>query len=320
MSIPTVSVIMATYNDFATLEDAIKSIVNQTFGNFEFIIVDDGSTDGSSEIIERWSKQDNRIRVIIQSQNTGLTLALNNALEVARGKYIARQDADDVSLPERLSMQVKSLNENKNLVLIGSDFECMLDNGDYLTTIRNSQKRNIKKKLLKRNEFVHGTAMFPRLINNERVMYDPLYKRAQDYDLWLRLSELGEINILPNVLYRFRYRKGGITATNTGFSKEAYALRALENKKLRDMGRDEMRGPIAESVEGRTTKNKLQAGGYDLNCAIRCLSGYDLIKAREYSLKSLSMMKNDFRGKMKAVKILILSCLPVSLLRIARKM
>lgn len=319
ISIPTVSVLMATYNDYSTIDEAIKSILNQTFKDFEFIIVDDGSTDGSTDIVEYWSKQDDRIRVITQKNNTGLTMALNNGLNVARGKYIARQDADDISLPERLSIQLRPLKENKKLVLVASDFECILDDGEYLTTIRNSQKRNIKKKLLKQNEIVHGTAVFPRLIGDVQVMYDPLFKRAQDYDLWLRLTESGDVVILPNVLYKFRYRKEGITAKNTVFSKESCAIRALENRKLRDLGRTENRRPIVNKDVTKQTNIKLQAGNYDLNCAIRCMSGYDSINARKYSYKSLKLMRNDYRGKIQAVKIIVISWLPVSLLRLVRQ-
>ena len=118
--LPKVSVLMSVHNDAATVEAAIGSVLAQTFGDFEFIMINDGSTDGTAEILRQLAQQDARIRVVDQD-NTGLTKALNRALGEARGIYAARQDGDDLSHRERLARQVAILDARPEVVLVGSN-------------------------------------------------------------------------------------------------------------------------------------------------------------------------------------------------------
>ena len=125
---PVVSVLMPVYNAQLYVEKAIKSILTQTFIDFEFIILDDGSTDNSLNILEQYAKQDIRIR-IISRENKGLIVSLNELVEQARGQYVARMDADDISRPERFAMQVDFLSKNTDHIVVGSSIEKINEKG-----------------------------------------------------------------------------------------------------------------------------------------------------------------------------------------------
>jgi len=114
-----VSIVMSVYNAQKYLDEAIESILNQTYSNFEFIIINDGSTDKSLEIIENYAKKDSRI-IVINRENKGLIYSLNEGIRKANGKYIARMDADDISLPQRLEKQVEFMEKNKNIGICGT--------------------------------------------------------------------------------------------------------------------------------------------------------------------------------------------------------
>lgn len=125
MRSPTVSVLMPVYNGAKYLHEAVKSILDQTYADFEFLIVNDGSTDDSEKII--LSFKDPRIVIIKNEINIGLINSLNKGLTIAKGKYIARMDADDVAMPQRLELQVKEFNTNPNAIVIGTDYFLLTD-------------------------------------------------------------------------------------------------------------------------------------------------------------------------------------------------
>ncbi|MDD4353774.1 MAG: glycosyltransferase family A protein, partial [Candidatus Nanoarchaeia archaeon] len=127
-----ISVIMSAYNTERYIAEAIESILNQTFKDFEFIIIDDGSTDDSLKIIKRYVKKDRRIKLIHNKKNIGLTKSLNKGLKIAKGQYIARMDADDISLPQRFQIQYDFLEKNKDIFLIGTTAFLIDDKGDRL--------------------------------------------------------------------------------------------------------------------------------------------------------------------------------------------
>ena len=126
---PKISVLMPVYNGDQFLDKSIKSILNQTFNNFEYIIINDGSTDDSLKIIE--SYKDRRMKIISYSKNMGITFALNNGLNVAKGDYIARQDQDDISCPDRFMLQIEYL-ENNDVDLVDTNFIFIDENDKYL--------------------------------------------------------------------------------------------------------------------------------------------------------------------------------------------
>ena len=201
---PSVTVLMSVYNGEYHLREAVSNILRQTFTDFEFIIFNDGSTDGTQAILT--SYDDSRIILVQNETNLGLTRSLNKGLRLARGKYIARQDADDVSLPERLEKQVAFLERNPQVCLVGSAIAVLNSANEAVTElILPTSDKELQSLLLKRNPFCHGSVMLRRTSVEQLEGYRETFFRAQDYDLWLRLAEIGQVANLPEVLYQWRF-------------------------------------------------------------------------------------------------------------------
>jgi len=207
MADPKISVIMSVYNGEKYLREAIESILSQTFTDFEFIIVDDGSTDGSLKIIR--SYVDKRIKVINNEENMGLTNSLNKALKKASGDYVARQDADDISLPNRFEEQVKYLDKHPGVALLGTSIYKIDEDGRIVAKIIATASPS--KILFGENQFSHGTVMFRKEIVDKLGGYDELFRRAQDYELWLRIAKHYEVRILTQILYKLRFHNEAIS-------------------------------------------------------------------------------------------------------------
>ena len=185
-----ISVLMSVYNGAATLAKAIDSILAQTFSDFEFIICDDASCDESWEIITAYCRKDGRIRAIQNEQNHGLAYSLNRCLEAAEGLYIARQDADDVSSPERLERTLRYLQEN-DLPYAGCGVYIFDDGGVWSKRLH--PERVTKHLIAKKNPFFHPTMIFKREVLEAAGGYRvaPVTRRTEDYDLVMRLAGLG---------------------------------------------------------------------------------------------------------------------------------
>jgi glycosyltransferase involved in cell wall biosynthesis len=159
MSDPRVSVVMGVYNDAEYVTESIESILYQTYKQFEFVIIDDGSTDRSSELLQNYADQDDRVVLFCQS-NSGLTRALNAGLARANGKYIARMDADDVANPTRLERQVEFLEENQETVLVGTQYtEIDADGNAFGRSDFPTTDQEIRDVLMKYNPFFHASVM-----------------------------------------------------------------------------------------------------------------------------------------------------------------
>jgi hypothetical protein len=184
---PKVSVVMSVYNGARYVKEAVDSILAQTFADFEFIIIDDGSTDDTWSVLHNYA--DRRIRLAQNGQNIGLTRSLNRGLSWARGVYIARMDADDISLPSRFERQVNILDAHSAIGLLGSDV-LVLD----MATGRQKRRRYpktdcaIKWQLLFKNSFSHSAIMFRRELYDALEGYDERLTYAQDYEFTSRLA------------------------------------------------------------------------------------------------------------------------------------
>ncbi len=203
MNSPTVSVVMSVFNGGSFLSQAVESILGQSFEDFEFIIVDDGSNDASASTLDAFQSHDPRIHVVHQ-QNMGLVHALNRGCALARGKYIARMDADDVALPDRLASEVNFLESHPGVVLVGGAVDFIDARGNMLRTARYpAADKTIRRALLDSSVFWHPTVLFSRKafisLGGYRSVPD-----AEDYDLWLRMAEVGELANLAQVLLRYR--------------------------------------------------------------------------------------------------------------------
>jgi len=203
---PKISVVMSAYNSEDYVGEAIDSILNQSFGDFEFVIINDGSTDRTPDILSEYQKTDHRIKVVNQ-ENLGLTRSLNRGVKLAAGEYIARQDADDISEPNRLQKQLSFMEAHLNVAVVG----CLsyVFNDDGIVRAGEAPKfrlsnAGIKRYLAKKNLFTHGSAMIRKSALAQTGLYREFFRHAQDYDLWLRLSEHSDLAILPEHLYRYR--------------------------------------------------------------------------------------------------------------------
>jgi glycosyltransferase involved in cell wall biosynthesis len=200
---------MPVYNGERYLREAVDSILNQSFGDFELLILDGGSTDGSPAILRDYAARDPRIR-LTSRPGMGLTASLNEMLDQARGEFIARMDADDISLPERLERQVQYLRGHPECVLVGSAALVIDPEGDPLsvwfteTTHEALDSRNLDPTLLE-SSLCHPAVMMRRRVVLDAGRYDPRCQIAEDLDLWLRLAERGRLANLPEPLLKYRY-------------------------------------------------------------------------------------------------------------------
>lgn len=210
----SLTVLMPVYNGERFLAEAVESILDQTFTDFEFLIVDDGSSDGSREIIERYAALDNRIVVLANKENIGLTRSLNRGLDAARGRYLARQDADDVSLPKRLALQVEYLDRHLSTGLVCGGIEVIdLDGRTLARKLPPESDRELKAELLIKNHVIWHTTVMARLAEIRQAGgYDPAVRYAQDYDLWWRMGRCTGFGGLSEALVRWRSNPESISS------------------------------------------------------------------------------------------------------------
>lgn len=199
-----VTVLMPVFNGEKYLVQAIDSILSQTYKNFEFLIIDDGSTDKSIKIIKKY--KDPRIRLVRNKKNIGLIKTLNKGLSLARGKYIARMDCDDISLPKRLEKQVRFMEQHPDIGVCGTALKLINKN---VTWYYPTDPDFFKCKLLFTCCIAHPTVMFRKSVI-ENMKYRK-YEHAEDYYLWVTLSEKTKMATLPDVLLKYRLHPNQIS-------------------------------------------------------------------------------------------------------------
>lgn len=209
----TVSVLFPVYNAERYVAESLYSILAQTYPDFEVIAVNDGSSDNSLAVLQAIAKTDSRVKVIDQA-NQGLVKTLNHAASLARGRYLARMDSDDVSLPDRFQLQVELLESNPELVLVAGCFEVMDHEGEYIyREIVPSRDHDLKRALYVRNPIAHGSVMFRRDAFEQLGGYSANCGPTEDYELWSRMAALGEFAAIDRTIFRWRVNPGGITST-----------------------------------------------------------------------------------------------------------
>ncbi|MCT6869358.1 MAG: glycosyltransferase family 2 protein [Apibacter sp.] len=208
---PIVSVIMAAYNAEKHISASIESIINQTFNNFELLVINDGSTDNTQSIVKEYCKKDSRIILLNNDKNLFVIKSRNKGIEKAKGKYIAILDSDDLALPNRLEYQVKYLENNPDIFLIGSS-AYIIDENDKVENsfIAPTGYEKLKNNINKNNLIYHSTVMF----RNENVFYREKMIYCEDYDLILRLfSEGKKIDNLSDILISYRQTSNSLSKT-----------------------------------------------------------------------------------------------------------
>lgn len=207
---PKVTVLMSVYNEEKFLRETIESILKQNFSDFEFLIINDASTDLCREII--LSYDDPRIILVDNDTNMGLTKSLNKGLQLARGEYIARMDADDVAFPWSLEKRVYFLETRSDFVLVSGKYEAIDEYGNTLyVKINYSEDEIIREGLLGANIIASHT-LYRKDAASKIGFYDICYQYAQDYDFSLRMSEIGKVYNVDEVLYKCRVHKNSISS------------------------------------------------------------------------------------------------------------
>jgi GT2 family glycosyltransferase len=226
---PTVSVLMPVYNAEQYLAEALESILGQTFADFEFLIVNDGSTDRSLAILERYAAADGRIR-LMSRPNTGYTVALNGLLELASGELLARMDADDVALPQRFARQVDYLRACPDVVCVGSAVHFIDAAGRFLRDGHPGMDHDaIQQRALAGDcPLNHPSVMMRRAAVRAVGGYHPDFEPAEDLDLWLRLGEVGRLANLPDALMKYRQHAQSFSEQHQRLQLERSAAAVLE--------------------------------------------------------------------------------------------
>lgn len=205
---PAITVIMSVFNGVPYLTEAVDSILGQTFRDFEFIIIDDGSVDGTREILR--SYRDSRIRLVFNENNMGLTRSLNKGLSLSRGEFIARLDADDISCPDRLEKQFRFMRDNPDVAVLGTQAYYIDGHGRpirYFAPGHPCSAPAARYSLMFVTPVSHTTVMYRRdIVHDCFGGYDPAYEVGQDADLWCRLGKDYSIRNLPEALVAVRIR------------------------------------------------------------------------------------------------------------------
>lgn len=201
---PSVTVLLSVHNGEAYLREAVDSVLAQTYRDFELLVVDDGSSDATPEVLASFT--DPRIRVVHQ-ENQGLAAALNRGLDLARGRYVARMDADDVCLPQRLERQVATLEARPDVDVLGAWVRTFGERGGEVWRFP-ADPEALRSRLLFHNVLVHPSVLLRRAsLEREGLRYDPAFRYAQDYELWSRASGRLVLANLPEVLVCLRVRE-----------------------------------------------------------------------------------------------------------------
>lgn len=221
---PFVSVLMPVYTAEQYVSDAIKSILNQTYKHFEFIIIDDCSIDSTLEIIQYFRKKDKRIILIKNSKNIGVTKSLNRGLRRARGKYVLRMDSDDWSYSNRIECQVKLMENHPNVVVSGSYIEvCDAELKTKYLRKYHCDDETIRKHLFRYSPFAHPATIWnARVLKKER--YDDRIKICQDYELYFRVGNLGQFMNLDKPLLKLRIHDQSVSLTKSDLQSKATVL------------------------------------------------------------------------------------------------
>lgn len=208
---PSISVIMPAYNASQYIRQAVESILSQTFENFELLVIDDGSSDNTSDVLSCY--QDSRLRLLRNQSNEGVAHSLNRGIQEAKGRYIARMDSDDLSEPIRLEEQFKYMEQHKDVGVSGTWITIF---GDQPSTVERSPvgKEIANAYLLFDNPLFHPSVIIRRsALDSLDIHYDSKFSRTEDYDLWTRIAEKTEIDNIPYPLTRMRHHQRSVTNT-----------------------------------------------------------------------------------------------------------
>lgn len=283
---PLVSVVMPAYNARRYVAEAIDSVLAQNFADFEFLIIDDGSTDGTGDLLQDYSGRDRRIRVINQP-NSGVGAALNRGIEQSRGRYIARMDSDDACMPDRFEKQVDYLNRNPDCVLVGCRVLMIDQDGCPLFEMESVQTTHeqIDRLLMEaRWSIVHPSVMMQTNVVRKVGGYNNDLVPVEDHDLFLRLAEVGKLANLPEIL--LKYRKHPMNSVRVLADRRVNALKrvmdaAWERRGITDRSQYPAILPDVDRDDPQREVKQKRNWGW------QCLRSGNVAIARKYAFASL---------------------------------
>ena len=284
MSEKIITVLMPAYNAEKYIGDAIRSVLEQSFSNFELVIVDDGSTDNTKAVMDSFT--DERVIRMVQ-EHGGVSKALNTGLAVAKGKYIARFDADDICFFDRLEKQYIFLETHPDYVIVGSDAEYMLENGEFLFRFSciGHTHEDLLQKLYFYCPFIHSSVMYRKEAVQKAGGYSLAAHNFEDYLLWTQLSRYGKLYNLPETLIRIRFNPASVTIDEKWRGKRFRELKrnGITRGKITEAGGKE----ILSIIQKQNTKN-IKEGAYYALCTKKFLTdNYQPDKARQFAWKAI---------------------------------
>ena len=297
---PKVTVLMSAYNSERYLLESIESILSQTFQDFEFLIINDGSTDKTREII--LSINNSRIRLVDNEQNIGLTRSLNKGLRLAKGEFIARLDADDISEPERLQRQVDFLEAHSEIALLGTWHKEIDAEGNLVGMWElPSDSIQIRWALLFYTPFVHSSVMIRKDVVLQKIgFYNEAISYSQDYELWARVAKTLPVFSLKERLVKTRVNPFSMTATYGDKIFEGFRIRASTVSRLLDSDETDMK---LQELRLNQMTSFLNDFSYDPEIKFNELSGEasvkiveEIVKLHKAFCKSYNLSKADCRN------------------------
>jgi len=268
-----VTVLMAVHNGERHLEASIDSILAQTFEDFELLVVDDASTDATPRILAGYADADARLRVVRNELNLGLTRSLNLGLRAAHGRYIARQDADDISAPDRLQRQTAFLDANSDVAMVASSYVRIREDGSPIAVRPVPLDAiGIRWRLLFLNAFAHSSVMFRKDAAERLGGFREEFAFAQDYDLWSQLAWSGAVAALPEPLVQYREADDSMTAT---IAADVDDVDRISRDNMRRLGSAGAR--VAERVDREAAWHLLLAGTRRLTLGRAVAAARDIV-------------------------------------------
>lgn len=237
MARPAVSVVIRAFNCDRCIDQALQSLLAQTFQEFEAVVVDDASTDGTGAKLQAYAQKDRRIKVVRNETHQGPVKTINVGLRCARGELIAIQDADDISLPHRLETQIDFLRANPQIALVGGGAYVIDEEGEELKVINTGHKEpgEARQHLQNGYSLIHSSVMFRRACIEAIGLYDEFFESSHDYDMLIRMADAFEIIYYEEPLVKWRWLNSGITGSKKQ-AQAAYAELARMRSKARREG------------------------------------------------------------------------------------
>jgi glycosyltransferase involved in cell wall biosynthesis len=267
---PAITVLMTVFNGGRYLAPAVESILSQSYADFEFLIVDDASTDGSIEVLRSFAAGDSRIRLLLNDRNKGQTACLNQGLREAKGRWIARQDADDLSLPGRLAAQWAVIRSCPDLVLVGVNGWIIDEKGACSGLIHAPlHDSGIRWSMPFRNPFIHTGVVF----RAGEGFYDEEFKICQDWEFWSRLAERGRLANLPDRFVAYRHSEKSLSHASAERT-EIESGKIVSRIWLGRFGEELVRSSLLASFRnGLTSENRRIFWNFYGDMRMRCTLG-----------------------------------------------